>query len=381
MKIIKWIFACLVCLPLVSHAQVNEAVRALKVLPAPKEVRIAEGRMVIKPTTTILIGNAEDRTAAETLQKEIHDRTGMKLSIELVTAAPKTTGHISLGRLTDRGLRAYLESQGVQVDDDLGNHDLDKQGYVILVTDSGVLVAARTAQGLFYGVQTLRQLLQQDGRGATLAVPALVIRDWPSMEWRGVQDDISRGPILSLDYLKIQIRTLAEYKINLLGFNMENVFDFETQSLVSPKDAAPKEAAALTPAEIKELVDYAGKYYVTLLPEQQAFGHIHQFLKYEIYSDLAETPHGHVLTPANPKATISFGRFTARSLLYFLARSSTSGPTKPSNLGSDRRRLSRPSRVLAVSISNTCRKFSRSCSLITSNSCSGEISRSSIRNC
>jgi predicted secreted protein len=70
MKIIKWIFACLVCLPLASHAQVNEAVRALKVLPAPKEVRIAEGRMVIKPTTTILIGNAEDRTAAETLQRK-----------------------------------------------------------------------------------------------------------------------------------------------------------------------------------------------------------------------------------------------------------------------------------------------------------------------
>jgi len=308
MKIIKWIFACLVCLPLASHAQVNEAVRALKVLPAPKEVRIAEGRMVIKPTTTILIGNAEDRTAAETLQKEIHDRTGVKLSIELVTAAPKTAGHISLGRLTDRGLRSYLESQGVKVDDDLGNHDLDKQGYVIRVTESGVLVAGRTGQGVFYGVQTLRQLLQSDGaRGTTLAVPASVIRDWPSMEWRGAQDDISRGPIISLDYLKMQIRTLAEYKINLLGFNMENVFDFQTQPLVSPKEAAtkeaaPREAAALTPAEIKELVDYAGKYYITLLPEQQAFGHIHQFLKYEIYSDLAETPHGHVLTPANPKS-------------------------------------------------------------------------------
>jgi hexosaminidase len=298
MKITSWIFfACLACLPLASHAQVNDAVRALKVLPAPKEVRMAEGRMVIKPSTTILISNVEDRTAAETLQKEIHDRTGMKLAIEAVTAAPKTTGHISLGRLTDRGLRSYLESQGVKTGDDLGSHDLDKQGYVIRVTDSGVLVAGRTAQGLFYGVQTLRQLLRPEGK--TLAVPALVIRDWPSMEWRGVSDDISRGPVPTLDHLKMQIRTLAEYKINLLGFNMEHVFDFQTQPLVSPKDA-PKEAA-LTPAEIKELVDYASKYYITLLPEQQAFGHLHQFLKYEIYSDLAETPHGHVLTPANPK--------------------------------------------------------------------------------
>ncbi len=307
MKIIKWIFACLACLPLVSHAQVTDAVRALKILPAPKEVRMGEGRIVIKSSTTILIGNAEDRVAAETLQKEIHDRTGMKLAIELVTAAPKTTGNISLGRLTDRGLRAYLESQGIKGGDDLGS-----QGYVIRVSGSGVIVAGRSAQGLFYGVQTLRQLLrEQGGTSANIAVlasragvpapheqliiPALTIRDWPSMEWRGVSDDISRGPIPTVDYLKMQIRTLAEYKINLLGFNMEHVFDFQTQPLVSPKEAA------LTPAEIKELADYAGKYYITLLPEQQAFGHLHQFLKYEIYSDLAETPHGHVLTPTNPK--------------------------------------------------------------------------------
>ena len=292
------------CLSLAAHAQANDAVRALKVLPAPKEVGIVAGRIVIKPSTTILISNAEDRTAAETLQKEIHDRTGMKLSIEAVTAAPKTTGHISLGRLTDRGLRSYLESQGMKTGDDIGN-----QGYIIRVTGSGVLVAGRTAQGLFYGVQTLRQLLRPEGPGGKmLAIPALVIRDWPSMQWRGVSDDISRGPIPTLDYLKTQIRMLGEYKINLLGFNMEHVFDFQTQPLVSPKDAA------LTPAEIKELVEYASKYYITLLPEQQAFGHLHQLLKYEIYSDLAETAHGHVLTPTNPK-TYDFIRQVYREVV------------------------------------------------------------------
>lgn len=295
MKIIKWIFACLAILPLSAHSQNNDATHALKILPAPKEVHMAEGRLTIKPSTIILISNNEDRVAAETLQKEIHERTGIRLSIESATATPKTPGHISLGRLTDRGLRSYLESQGVKVDD-LVSDDIRKQGYVIRATDSGVLVAGSTAQGLFYGVQTLRQLLRPEHSASkTLAIPATVIRDWPSMEWRGVSDDISRGPIPRLDYLKMQIRTLAEYKINLVGFNMENVFDFQAQSLVAPKDAA------LTPGEIKELVDYAARYYITLLPEQQAFGHLHQFLKYEIYSDLAETPHGHVLTPTNPK--------------------------------------------------------------------------------
>ena len=320
MKTIKWIFACISCLSLLSHAQLNDATH-LKLLPAPKEVRMAEGKLVVKPSTTILIGNAEDRLAAETLQQEIHERTGIKLAIENATSAPKTSGHISLGRLTDHGLRAYLEAQGIKTESDLGD-----QGYVLRASTSGVIVAARTAQGLFYGVQTLRQLLRpESSEGAkekSLAVPALVIRDWPSMEWRGVSDDISRGPILTLDYLKFQVRTLAEYKVNLLGLNMENIFDFQSQPLVAPQDAA------LTSAEIKELVIYAEKYFVTIMPEQQTFGHLHQFLKYEVYSDAAETPHGHVLTPTNPQTYDFIHQVYGEVVPSFPARSFISVPTR-----------------------------------------------------
>src|SRR5271155_1270666 len=126
---------CLACLNLSffaaeSAAQSTEAARALKILPAPKEVRMAEGKFVIKASTAIVIANSEDRTAAESLQTEIHDRTGIKLFIESVTAAPKSGGNISLGRLADRGLRSYLESQAVKVSE-LGGGELEKQGYVI----------------------------------------------------------------------------------------------------------------------------------------------------------------------------------------------------------------------------------------------------------
>ena len=88
--------ACVICIPFASAAQNEDASPPLKLLPAPKEVRAAVGRLVIKPSTTILVSDAEDRFAAETLQKEIRDRTGMRLSIASVAAAPKTTGHISL---------------------------------------------------------------------------------------------------------------------------------------------------------------------------------------------------------------------------------------------------------------------------------------------
>jgi hypothetical protein len=265
----------------------------LKLLPAPREVEIQDGRLVIKPSIDILISRPEDRFAAETLRDEIVERGGSKVAIESVSSSPKVDIHVLIGRLSDRNITKYLETAKIKPD------GLGDQGYVVHVTAHGVLVAANTAQGVFYGVQTLRQLIRSEGK--SFVIPALIIRDWPSMEWRGVSDDISRGPIPTLDYLKKQIRMLAEYKINLLGLNMENVFAFKTQLLVPPGDAA------LTVDEIRELVAYASKYFITLLPEQQTFGHMHQFLKYEVYSDVAETPHGHVLTPTNPK-TYDFTR-------------------------------------------------------------------------
>jgi hexosaminidase len=277
----------------------SDAARPLHILPAPKEVRLESGSITIKPSTVIFITHEEDRVAAEGLQQEIVDRGGMKLSIELLATARANAGNILLRRSSDRDNNRGLHSseEKVSVAPAPG---LARQGYVIHATESGVAVEGETAQGVFYGVQTLRQLLRpKAAQRNDFEIPALTIHDWPSMEWRGVSDDISRGPIPTLEYLKMQIRTLAEYKINLLGFNMEHVFDFKSAPLVSPRDDTDR--AALTASEIQELVSYATKYFVTILPEQQAFGHLHQFLKYEIYSDLAETPHGHVLTPTNPQ--------------------------------------------------------------------------------
>ena len=193
-----------------------------------------------------------------------------------------------LARLQDLSVRNFLASKGLKAD------SIGDQGYLLFSDKTHLIVAANTGQGLFYGVQTLRQLLRQDD--GKLICPAVSIRDWPSMEWRGVQDDISRGPIPTEDYMKRQIRTLAAYKVNVFALYMEHVFDFASQPLLAPKEAA------LTPKEINALVDYARKLYVTILPEQQTFGHLHHMLKYEIYSDVAERPHGHVLTPTKEQS-------------------------------------------------------------------------------
>ena len=116
------------------------------------------------------------------------------------------------------------------------------------------------------------------------------------MQYRGVHYDVSRGPIPTMDYMKKVIRTISEYKLNLFSLYMEYVFDFPQQPIIAPKEAS------ITPAMIKELVTYAAQYHVMMLPEQQAFGHLHHALKWEMYSDMAERPHGHVLSPTNPKS-------------------------------------------------------------------------------
>jgi hexosaminidase len=273
-------------------AQGADDIRGLHLLPAPKHAQMVHGKFSVNAGTRILIDArhaGEDRFAAETLAEEIREQSGMKLAIEIAIDGPREGNAIVLARLGDRDLRASLEARGLSVHEKLG-----EQGYLLLAGSSRIVVAGNTGQGLFYGVQTLRQLLRADGK--SLICPAVAIQDWPSMTWRGVHDDISRGPILTMKYFKKQVRVLSSYKVNLLALYMEHVFDFQGHPLVAPKEAA------LTPGEINELVVYAKKYYVTILPEQQAFGHLHNVLKYETYSNVAETPHGHVLTPTKEES-------------------------------------------------------------------------------
>ena len=179
-----------------------------KLIPEPKEVRMQEGSFRVKPTTRILVQfghQAEDRIAAETLAEEIHDQSGLKLTIAGAKAEPKQEesqqdrGAIVLSRLKNRGVREFLESKGLKAD------SIGDQGYLLFSDNSHLVVAANTGQGLFYGVQTLRQLLRPEGK--SLVCPAVAIRDWPSMPWRGMQDDISRGPIPTIDFMNKQIRT------------------------------------------------------------------------------------------------------------------------------------------------------------------------------
>ena len=186
-----------------------------------------------------------------------------------------------------KGGASILEERHLQFDPAMA-----REGYVIAPAGvNSVVVIAKTTTGFFYGAQTIKQLIRGSGKGTVLLVPTL--RDWPAMAHRGVSDDWSRGPLPTMDFVKREIRTLAAYKVNIFSPYFEATFAYAS----TPVAAFP--GGAMTPDEAREMVAYAAKYHITVIPEQESFGHLHHVLKFEEYSPLGETPHGSVLAPGD----------------------------------------------------------------------------------
>ena len=103
----------------------------------------------------------------------------------------------------------------------LPGEDLGREGYILKIEKDAIFILANEQAGAFYGAQTLKQLLR--GYAGSAELPAMTIRDWPSISFRCVMDDISRGPVPTNDYLKQQVRRYAEMKINNMSFYIEHV--------------------------------------------------------------------------------------------------------------------------------------------------------------
>ena len=129
-----------------SSAQTPVSARQLRLLPEPKEVQLHEGAgFRVGPGTVILVDRrhlSEDRIAGETLAEEIAEQAGLNVSIVSRNQAPRREAKaIVLARLEDRGLREFLESKGIRIDDSIGD-----QGYVLYADKSHLIVAAHTGQ-------------------------------------------------------------------------------------------------------------------------------------------------------------------------------------------------------------------------------------------
>src|SRR3954454_1993629 len=183
------VLCALVLCVIVAHAQ-DTSTSGIHVIPRPREVRITQGQFRLKPGLTIALADAhseDDRFAAQDFINDLKDTTGNVLKISKVGRHAILIGLLEQRQIADALKRASLEVPA----------NLDAEGYLLSVTADEVVIGGKTPVAVFYGLQTLKQLVK--GEGATASIPAIQIKDWPAMRWRGVSDDISRGPVPTVE--------------------------------------------------------------------------------------------------------------------------------------------------------------------------------------
>jgi hexosaminidase len=261
--------------------------RAPMLSPQPKEVRATDSMPVRSITILIPGGDTEDFFAAQNLDNAFAQR-GILI--------PPTVGPADL---TVTLLREPSEqAQHLLSDNNISfSPEMQTEGYVLLSQrgpdgHDSVAIIAQTSAGIFYGAQTLKQLVVTDN--GVSALWTATIRDWPSMKYRGLHDDLSRGPFPTLAFQKHQLEVFASRKVNIYSPYFEHTLQYSSDPLAAPP------GSSLTRAQAQELVAFARQLHITIVPEQEAFGHLHHVLQYEKYADLAESPHGHVFAPGQP---------------------------------------------------------------------------------
>jgi len=271
-----------VSLVAVAHGQEIQTTR-VSIIPQPRELTATGAKFQLDRNARIVLADpksVDDQFAANDFIEDSKQTANVTLKVSR-NRGRKT---ILIGLLSLPAIDAALKSASVTLP-----ASLNEEGYLLSVGAESVVVAGASPAGVFYGLQTLKQLVR--GSGADAYIQGVRIVDWPVMRWRGVSDDISRGPVPTVAYIKRQLRTFAAYKLNMHSFYMEHTFSSKAHPLIGP------EGGSLTPDEIREVVAYARSYHIELVPEQQTFGHLHKALKYEKYNPLAETPYGDVLSP------------------------------------------------------------------------------------
>ncbi len=251
-----------------THAPAQTA--PIHLIPMPREVQ-AKGDQPLTGGVEVVCAacDGNDTFAAEDLRQTLAERG--------IPAASRSGLRIVLQRVAQHPNPAFIPA-------------MQAEGYTIASTPGTLTLTGATAEGVFYAAQTAKQLIGANPQGQPV-LHAADIRDWPAMRYRGLQDDLSRGPVSTLAFQKKLVRTLAAYKANVYS----PYFEHTQQYAANPLPAPP--GGSVSAADARDLVAYAQHFHVTIIPEQEAFGHLHHALVYEQNADLAETPHGAVLAP------------------------------------------------------------------------------------
>jgi len=259
-----------------------QAQQSISLIPKPVSVEEHEGFFELNSKTTIHLSEENEQTKflGSYLNDFIYSATWIKHQVITNKSTP------------DSGIYLHLNTDS----------NIDSQeGYQLIVTENLVTISAPTAAGLFYGIQTLRQLLpvEIEYQKPSMApvntewtIPAIEITDYPRFEYRGMHLDVARH-FFPVEFVKKYIDLLAMHKMNRFHWHLTEDQGWRIEIKKYPKlteigawrDSTlignygsgvydnVRHGGFYTQEEIKEVVEYAQRRHITIIPEIEMPGH------------------------------------------------------------------------------------------------------------
>lgn len=244
-------------------SSINELPPQFNLLPVPQEVKMLPGDgMQYYEIKSIYLFNTEKRPVMNSILSS------------LPLAKSEIAGTLSLKLVKDLALPTA-------------------EGYTLKILDKRILIESSSESGLFYGIQTLQQLIE-DARDQNIVIPALKITDYPEIPYRAVHLDLKHHLDAGHYYYQL-IDKLASVKINAIIVEFEDKLRYREQQIVGAKHAISVE-------EFAAISKYAHDRHVEISPLVQGLGHASFILKHDEYRDVRDdVTSDWVFDPLNPK--------------------------------------------------------------------------------
>ncbi|MDN5202202.1 family 20 glycosylhydrolase [Fulvivirgaceae bacterium BMA10] len=245
--------------------EVKEYNKGLHIVPLPLQLTEKEGVFGLNANTKIIIQeNDEIKPVVTQFNQRMTSALGQALAITSDTPS-KNYIQFSLDDTCDQG----------------------GEGYCLSVTPDGVTIKSKSPRGLFYGMQTLLQLLPAEVESKSKItsvdwdIPCVEISDEPRFKWRGMHLDVCRH-FLPVDFIKKQLDVMAMYKLNTFHWHLTEDQGWRIEIKKYPKlteigsiriDEGKEYGGYYTQEEIKEVVAYAAERFIDVVPEIELPGH------------------------------------------------------------------------------------------------------------
>lgn len=256
----------------------------VQIIPEPVSLQQSTGQLVLTEDLKLFAqaDNEEANRVAQHLAEDLRQVTGWAVPVAPITSDQSVGDN-----------QIVFTSEGVA-------NDQPEEAYTLSVTTDAVVVRAVSGAGLFYGMQTLKQLLPVEIYGKAKAtevewsLPLVQVEDYPRFSWRGLHLDVGRN-MSSVEFIKEYIDNMAMHKLNTFHWHLTDdqgwrieiknypklteIGGFRKESLTITSRHQPKVydgkryGGFYTQEQIKEIVAYAADRYITVIPEIELPGH------------------------------------------------------------------------------------------------------------